>query len=349
MINGNHYFLMFPMRFLNRRNIIKDSESGLWQVFTILIPALVTVCLLVVCFFPHLVISRFDNIPCPTPRCCSTILSFFHLDNLALIIATILIGGTTMFWFRRLWNAIKHASLFNLISDEKLHPSQADKLNRAITAIERLTNHKLPAVKIFNSPLSQCFTKGWLRPKIWISNAIVSEMDEDDLQVILSHELCHVLRYDNLVSYVLTFITELSWTHSGCRTLLKRWFEQRELFCDNFSAQVVASRQKVALTLVKFAEVMTQRKGFHMIIPSTAFHYNCEDKPFIQTRVENLLCNRNFSENLINTYRYKLWLFAFLGLFMFIFVVAASIMLANSLTYVHCFIEDVFSFYCSAC
>ncbi len=361
---------MFPIRSLNRR-LVKDSKSGIWHVFAILMPALITVCLIAICFFPHLIISRFDNIPCPTPRC-STPLSFFHLDNLAFIIATILIAGTTVCWFRRLWNAIKNVSLLTPVSDKKLQV----KLNRAITAIERLTDpvcvraragrHKLPEVKIFNSsdlggPL--CFTKGWLRPKIWISDALLSEMNGDDLQVVLAHEYCHVLRYDNLVSLILTFISELSWANSGCRTLLKGWYERRELFCDNFSARVVASRQKVALTLVKLAEVMVLRKGSHTIIPGAAFYLSptpsspphggrvrmVGDKPFIQTRVENLLCNQDITENSVNSYRNKLWFFALSGLCIFAFVVWISITLASNLTYMHCLIEDVFSFSCSAC
>jgi Zn-dependent protease with chaperone function len=271
----------------------------------------------------------------------------------------VLITGTAVSWFRRLRNAIKNVSLFIPVSDEQLHL----KLNRAITAIERLTNYKLPEVKIFNSfalgePL--CFTKGWLRPKIWIADTLVSEMNEDDLQVILSHEHCHVLRYDNLTSHILTFISELSWANLGCRTLLKGWYERRELFCDNFSARIVASRQKVASTLVKFAEIMMQRKGLHTTIPDAAFYYMHKDKPFIQTRVENLLCiptktpfnkggQRGIKDTPISSYRYKLWFFALFGFFMLTFVVAVSITHASRLTSVHCLIENVFSLYCSAC
>lgn len=348
MINGNYYFLMFPMRFLNRR-LIKDSDSGIWHVFAILMPAFISVCLIVICFFPHLIISRFDNIPCSTQRY-SAPLSLVHLDNLALIVATILIAGTIVFWFRRLRNVIKNVSLFNLVTDKQLEA----KINRAITAIERVTNYKLPEVKIFNSSASSgplCFTKGWLRPKIWVSDTLVSEMNEDDLQVILSHEHCHALRYDNLVSLILTFISELSWANLGCRTLLKGWYERRELFCDNFSARVVASRQKVASTLVKFAEIMMQRKELLTTIPGAAFYHRHKDKPLIQTRVENLLfprCRRD-AKPCVSTYRHKLWSLAFFGFCILTFVVAVSITLASSLTYMHCLIEDVFSLYCSAC
>lgn len=401
MINGNQYFLTVPIRFLNRRNIIKDSDCGIWHVFAIGIPALVTVCLLVICFFPHLIISRFDNIPCSTPRYSTPLslfhldnlaflhLGLFHLDNLALVIATILIAGTLFFWFRRLWNAIKkkssgwHGGATRPVDGSCLSVVHHFKLNRAIIAIKRLTNCKLPEVKIFNSQLPQCFTQGWMRPKIWISYTLISEMNVDDLQVILAHEYCHVLRYDNLVSRILTVISELSWTHLGCRTLLKSWYERRELFCDNFSARVVTSRQKVASTLIKLAEAMMRHKspyspfnkwgkGDFLIKGGvggigTAFYY--EDKPLIQTRVENLLCNppkppyspfdkggkgdlggfRGIKEHPISSYRYKLWLLALFGLCMFIFVVMVSITLANSLTHIHCLMEDMFSFYCSAC
>lgn len=372
MLNWNQYFLMSPLRFLNRRNI-KESESGIWHVFTIVAPVLVTICLLVICFFPHLIISRFDNIPCSTPRYSTPLslfhldnlalvqkpllsslchpLGLFHLDNLALIIATILIAGTIVFWFRRLWNAVKNGSSLNSIYDKKLQV----KLNYAINEVERLTNHKLPEVRMINSQLPLCFTKGWLRSRIWISDTLVSKMNKDDLQVILAHEHCHVLRYDNLVSYILTFISDLSWVYPGCRTLLKGWYERRELFCDNFSAQVVASRQKVASTLVKLAEVMIQQKGFHVVISGAAFY---GEKPLIQTRVENLLCKEQVvaSENVgarynvpLRTYRYKLCFLALSGLSILAFVVAISLMLASSLSYIHCLMEDVFSLYCSAC
>ncbi|HLG28904.1 MAG TPA: M56 family metallopeptidase [Candidatus Brocadiales bacterium] len=376
------------MQFLNRRKI-KGCDSGIWHVFTMLMPALVTVCLLVICFFPHLIISRFDNIPCSTPRHPTTFslfhldnlalvnsttvvqqiahpFSLLHLDNLALLVATILIAGTAVFRVRRLLNRlrrIKNVSLFNPVSDKKLRV----KITHAIAAIEQLTNYKLPEVKIFNSSASgglMCFTKGWLRPKIWISGSLVSEMNEDDLQVILAHEFCHVLRYDNLVSRVLTFISDLSWAYPWCRTILKDWYKRRELFCDNFSAQVVASRQKVASTLIKLTEVIMLRKEFHTIIPGTSFYY--EEKPLIQTRVENLLCKRRqiaqvgaycrakgrfavANNTPLRTYRYKLWFFALFGLCMFIFVVMVSITLASSLTHIHCLMEDLFSFYCSAC
>lgn len=358
MINGHQYFLTVPMQFLNRRKI-KDCDSGIWHVFTMLMPALVTVCLFVIYSLPHLIISKLDNIPCSTPRY-STALSIFYLHNSILIVATILIAGTTVFWFRRLLirlRRIKNASLFNPVSNKKLRV----KLTHAIAAIEQLTNYKLPEVKIFNSSASgglQCFTRGWLYPKIWISDTLASEMNEDDLQVILAHEHCHVLRYDNLVSRVLTFISDLSWAYPWCRTILKDWYKRRELFCDDFSARVVASRQKVASTLIKLAEVIMLRKEFHPIIPGTSFYY--EEKPLIQTRVENLLSPSTFppphggrvrvgAENLTSSYRYKLWFFALFGLCMFIFVVMVSITFASSLTHIHCLMEDLFSLYCSAC
>lgn len=108
----------------------------------------------------------------------------------------------------------------------------------------------------FDQPL--CFVAGAIQPRLVVSTSVVKAMTDDEMRVMIAHELAHVERRDN------------AWRLFGQAALLfhlpglghramGRWHHAAEVACDDVAAVRVGSRLAVAEALVRFQRLLQQR------------------------------------------------------------------------------------------
>lgn len=77
-----------------------------------------------------------------------------------------------------------------------------------------------------------------LRPIIVLPRGLAEKLSDDELESVLTHELFHVKRFDNLFGPLQMFVCCLLWFHPLVWLIDRRLIEERELTCDE---QVVLS------------------------------------------------------------------------------------------------------------
>jgi uncharacterized protein (TIGR03435 family) len=88
-------------------------------------------------------------------------------------------------------------------------------------------------VEVRSSPgLLEPGSVGWLRPVLLLPAGIEDHLPPAQLNAVLAHELCHIVRRDNLTSAIHMFVEAVFWFHPLVWWIGARLIEERERACD---------------------------------------------------------------------------------------------------------------------
>jgi TonB family protein len=106
---------------------------------------------------------------------------------------------------------------------------------READALRRLTSSSVPSRAV---PLLRCQSQfepgvfGIFRPRILWPASLSDRLADAELETVLSHELCHVERRDNLSALVQTLVETVFWFHPIVWWIGARMVAERERACD---------------------------------------------------------------------------------------------------------------------
>jgi Zn-dependent protease with chaperone function len=133
--------------------------------------------------------------------------------------------------------------LLHLASAVRVGPEQFPSLHRMhVDAARVLDLDEVPELYVAQDPQPNAYTLGLDRPFVVLTSGLVDLLDDDELRVVLGHELGHVLSGHALYSTVLFTLMRMtgiaSWMPLGTLGLrvfvhgLKEWYRKAEVSCD---------------------------------------------------------------------------------------------------------------------
>jgi len=133
--------------------------------------------------------------------------------------------------------------LLHLASAVRVGPEQFPTLYRIhVDAARVLDLDEVPELYVAQDPQPNAYTLGLDRPFVVLTSGLVDLLDDDELRVVLGHELGHVLSGHALYSTVLFTLMRMtgiaSWMPLGTLGLrvfvhgLKEWYRKAEVSCD---------------------------------------------------------------------------------------------------------------------
>ncbi len=96
---------------------------------------------------------------------------------------------------------------------------------------------------------------GWLRPVILLPASAVSGLSPKQLEMLLAHELAHVLRRDYLVNILQSVLESLLFYHPVVWWVSAQIRKEREYCCDDIAVSLTGNAQGYARTLLTLAEM----------------------------------------------------------------------------------------------
>lgn len=102
-------------------------------------------------------------------------------------------------------------------------------------------------------------TMGYLRPVILIPEGLVSELDDEELDCVLSHEAAHVVRHDTAIALLQQLVSIAFWWNPMLRVINKLISNIRERLCDAYVVQKEGDGLTLARSLVKVADWSSKR------------------------------------------------------------------------------------------
>jgi beta-lactamase regulating signal transducer with metallopeptidase domain len=126
--------------------------------------------------------------------------------------------------------------------------------------------HRMPALRSLPAGGGPALV-GFRRPTILLPPQVIETMSDDQLRLILLHELAHVRRRDILVNWAGTLVAVLHWPNPAAWLVLERMRYERELACDEFVLRAghtpgaAGDRGAYARTIVRLAEALSGGGG----------------------------------------------------------------------------------------
>jgi bla regulator protein BlaR1 len=124
---------------------------------------------------------------------------------------------------------------------------------RIRAAVRSSTPLRMPAtVEVRSSPgLLEPGVVGLLRPVLLLPAGITERLTKPQLEAVLTHELCHIRRRDNLTAAIHTIVEALFWFHPLVWWVGARLVEERERACDEHVLRLGTEPQVYAEGILK--------------------------------------------------------------------------------------------------
>src|SRR5215813_351339 len=149
-----------------------------------------------------------------------------HNEIYCILTAVWLIGAVTCF-ARWLWRRRRMAEV--VIVGEKVETGR-----EAVTLedLKSRLNVRRPVELIVSSRFMEPAVWRALRPVIILPRGLAERLTDGELESVLTHELFHIKRYDNLLGSLQMFVCCFFWFHPLVWLVDRRLIEERELMCD---------------------------------------------------------------------------------------------------------------------
>jgi beta-lactamase regulating signal transducer with metallopeptidase domain len=101
----------------------------------------------------------------------------------------------------------------------------------------------------YDRPLA--FTCGIFHPTILVSTWMLSHLDQQELEAVLTHELEHVARHDYLIIFLATVLRDAFFYLPTSRRAYRQLQHEKELVCDDLTVRVTRRPLALASALAK--------------------------------------------------------------------------------------------------
>jgi beta-lactamase regulating signal transducer with metallopeptidase domain len=177
------------------------------------------------------------------------------------------------YWFsrwRRLNEAVGSAQPVN--SGRALNILRLEESAGNVKPVRLVTSHSAVEPGIF----------GIFRPVLLLPFGITHHLTDEQLRAILSHELCHVRRRDNLTAALHMVIEAIFWFHPLIWWIGARLIDERERACDEEVLRLGANPQAYAESILKICE---------LYVESPALCASGVTGSNLKKRIEVIMCN----------------------------------------------------------
>ncbi|MEL6194658.1 MAG: M56 family metallopeptidase [Bacteroidota bacterium] len=123
---------------------------------------------------------------------------------------------------------------------------------------------------------------GHIKPIILFPAALLTGLQPEHLEAIISHELAHVKRHDYLVNIVISGMEMILFYHPAYWWMANMIKKERELCCDDMAVSVIKSP-------LKYAEALAEVQSYEQSAVSLAMGIQGSNKQFLLGRVRRLL------------------------------------------------------------
>jgi beta-lactamase regulating signal transducer with metallopeptidase domain/beta-lactamase class D len=124
------------------------------------------------------------------------------------------------------------------------------------------------SIKIYESSLIKVpMTIGWIYPLILIPPSRLLGLSPFQLQMIISHELIHIKRYDFLINFLQSVVETLLFYHPAAHWASRKIREEREYICDDLTLALCKDSVGYARALTKVARF--QRQAEQLAVAAT--------------------------------------------------------------------------------
>lgn len=179
------------------------------------------------------------------------------------------------------------------------HTIEAGTVKLVTDTLDRLCfslQLKVPRIIFSSKDGFAAFTTGFYKPVLVINSNLARILSEQELSVLLSHELIHIRNRDTVKSWLLHLLRDLSFINPLSNIILKHYLLEKEVLCDQKAARLAnQSPIDYAAALIKIWRSVLNNRRSPAFRPVSAFYGIGSG---LERRVESLIQNKRGEGNL---------------------------------------------------
>jgi len=143
-----------------------------------------------------------------------------------------------------------------------------DKLLRIFSQLINTLGIKQPVRLLLSLKVEVPMVVGWIKPVVLLPVNMATGLNNDQLTMLLAHELAHVRRYDYLVNFLQSLVELLLFFHPCVKWVSTQVRAEREYCCDDIAVQHCGCPMAYATTLTE-AELMRPHHIPHLAMAAS--------------------------------------------------------------------------------
>lgn len=204
-----------------------------------------------------------------------TTIPLLHILHKEVFLGILAIGAAA-FTLLRTWIILQRQRVFLARChelDKAGHPGVYETLAR----LAFKAGISSPLILTYPRKVNAC-SIGWWKPRIIVSERLLSILDGEEMEAVLAHEVAHIARRDNLFKWTVLIFGSL-FAYFPTSLIIPRWLEEEgERLCDDLTVSLIGNPLTFAEALVK-----TRRHSDAITspLPSTSLfgrEYGLEDR-----------------------------------------------------------------------
>ena len=155
--------------------------------------------------------------------------------------------GFAILFFRQLGGML----MISYLQKKGLTSPNAKTLNALNNVIEKW-EFELPKFELKGTlKVDTAMVLGFIKPVILIPAHLMTGLSQEQLELIIAHEIAHIKRHDYLLNLAQTMIENLFFYHPAYWYIAHQIRENREHACDDWAAELMGNRILLAKTLAQ--------------------------------------------------------------------------------------------------
>ena len=191
-------------------------------------------------------------------------------------------------WFTAAFAIVALNGLKLLLFSMRIKGKAADEsLKRVLETAREKIGYEGQAALIKSGAADMPAAYGLLRPKIVIPNSMAESMDENQLTLIVMHELMHIKKGDILLNYLWLIAKAIHWFNPLVWIAYRLYITDMEIACDYYAAKNLSHDDKLSYTQSLLDAARIIQKGSKCQNPAVlAFS---QERTKLRRRIMNIL------------------------------------------------------------
>jgi beta-lactamase regulating signal transducer with metallopeptidase domain len=139
---------------------------------------------------------------------------------------------------------------------------QRARVDAVIRRYCQMWRMKVPDVIFTGRAGFAAFAAGLIRPAVVVSDSLIRQLNDIELEGVLVHELVHIRRRDTLTGWLLYTVRDLMIFSPFSVAFMDRYLLERERVCDRETAEALESPLEYAATLLKVWRLLTESSSY---------------------------------------------------------------------------------------
>lgn len=144
---------------------------------------------------------------------------------------------------------------------------------------------RMPRVVVTTNRFARAFTMGFRYQVIVLSHGLIKNLDDDELETVLAHELGHIVRNDSLTNSIIVFLRDIMFFTPLIFYVFRDYSSEKEKATDDYAIQLTGKPMAFAQALIKVWK-MSPGSRIENAVPFPAF---VSHAGILDQRVERLV------------------------------------------------------------